>query len=164
MTDETIFCLEHSLKFIGEQVADLSDEEMTCQPKGAPNHPAWTLGHVVLSLQAMAEAAGARPWLPPEWESRFAYGSVPSSTPSGYPSRGSLISALQDAGIRLRRAILAADKKNVSGQFPDEEARSIFPTVGHALVQVVVAHTAYHAGQLASWRRALSKPPVGVFI
>jgi uncharacterized damage-inducible protein DinB len=37
-------------------------------------------------------------------------------------------------------------------------------TLGHLLLQVVVAHTAYHAGQLGMWRRALGKEPVAVFI
>ena len=36
--------------------------------------------------------------------------------------------------------------------------------MGHLLLQVVGAHTAFHAGQLALWRRALGKPSVGVFV
>ena len=40
----------------------------------------------------------------------------------------------------------------------------ILPTLGDALLQVVSAHTAFHAGQLAAWRRAIGRPPVGVFV
>jgi uncharacterized damage-inducible protein DinB len=36
--------------------------------------------------------------------------------------------------------------------------------MGHLLFQVIVAHTAYHAGQLAMWRRALDKQPAAVFV
>ena len=39
-----------------------------------------------------------------------------------------------------------------------------FPTLGDVLLQVVVGHTAYHAGQLAVWRRAIGKDSAGVFV
>jgi uncharacterized damage-inducible protein DinB len=40
----------------------------------------------------------------------------------------------------------------------------MFATTAEALLQIVSAHTAYHAGQLAAWRRAIGREPVGVFI
>jgi len=38
------------------------------------------------------------------------------------------------------------------------------PTKAHLLFQAVVAHTAFHAGQLAMWRRAIGKGSAAVFV
>ena len=39
--------------------------------------------------------------------------------------------------------------------FPDESYREVFPTVRHALTQVLVGHMGYHVGQVAMWRKAM---------
>jgi uncharacterized damage-inducible protein DinB len=102
--------------------------------------------------------------LPNEWESLFGYGSTPSSVVSHYPKKTELLSMLTDAAHRLRQALLATNASVLSQPLPDEQGREILPTVGHALLQVVVAHNAFHAGQLAVWRRAIGKESVAVFV
>jgi hypothetical protein len=145
MITELVSCLDHTLTFLGQQVADLSDEEMLLQPSGAPNHAAWT-------------------WLPGDWESRFGYGSVPGLQMSGFSDKSTLLAALADASNRLKNALLGTDERSLARPIPDEEAREVMPTMGHILMQVIVGHTAFHAGQLAAWRRAIGRAPVGVFI
>ncbi len=170
MVPELVSCLERTMVFMRGAVDDLSDEELLLQPAGVPNHAAWTLGHVIHSWQAMACELGVEPWLSQDWEVRFAYGTIPAagSAPavdtSTYSRKDELLTALADAGDRLRAAILASGEARLSAPMPDAEARAIFPTLGHALLQVVAAHTAFHAGQLAMWRRAIGRKPVGVFI
>jgi uncharacterized damage-inducible protein DinB len=56
------------------------------------------------------------------------------------------------------------DQAALAEPLPDERVRELLPTKGHAILQVVAAHTAYHAGQLAVWRRAIGRPPNGVFL
>ena len=75
-----------------------------------------------------------------------------------------MIAAISDSAEQPRAALLAVDPSRLSQPVPDEQMRGLLPTLGHALVQIVSAHTAYHAGQLAAWRRAIGRPPVGVFI
>lgn len=41
---------------------------------------------------------------------------------------------------------------------------AMFPTVGDAILQVVVAHTAFHADHLAVWQRVIGRPSAAVFI
>ncbi len=60
--------------------------------------------------------------------------------------------------------LLATDESRLREPLPDDKAREILPTLGDALLQIVSAHTAFHAGQLAAWRRAIGRPPVGAFI
>jgi uncharacterized damage-inducible protein DinB len=83
---------------------------------------------------------------------------------SQYPSKAELLAGLGEASQRLRTALLGMDPAALAEPLPDEQVREILPTKGHALLQIVAAHTAYHAGQLAVWRRAIGRSPVGVFL
>jgi len=163
MIPELVGSFDRSLAFLRDLIADLSDEEMVLQPPGVPNHAAWTLGHVIHSCQAIAGELGEVPWLPDDWEARFGYGSSPGVASQDF-SKAALLASLADASSRLRAILLATDESRLRDPLPDEKAREILPTVGDALLQVVSAHTAFHAGQLAAWRRAIGRPPVGVFV
>jgi hypothetical protein len=43
---------------------------------------------------------------------------------------------------------------------PDVRFRDQFPTVGHAVLHILAAHTALHIGQVIVWRRAMGLPAV----
>lgn len=160
MIPELVHTFETSVRFIEQSVADLSEQQMVEQPTGVPNHGTWTLGHVIYSCQGIAAELGAEQWLPDDWESTFGYGSKPSSDLSSYPKKSEMLMLLADAANRLRQALLDASEALLRQSLPDET----LPTMGHLLLQVVVAHTAYHAGQLAVWRRAIGKESAGVFV
>ena len=148
------------VKFVEQSVTDLSEQQMVEQPTGVPNHGTWTLRHIIYSCQGIAAEPGVERWLPDDWESAFGYGSTPSSDLSRYPKKSEMLTLLADAASRLRQALLAANEPVLRQSLPDET----LPTMSHLLLQVVVAHTAYHAGQLALWRRAIGKQSVAVFI
>jgi uncharacterized damage-inducible protein DinB len=164
MVPELVSCFERTVAFLQESVADLSDDDMVLQPPGVPNHAAWTFGHVIHTCEAMAGELGVEPWLPGDWEARFGYGSSPTAVVSHYPGKAALLAALGEASQRLRTALLGMDRAALAEPLPDEQLREMLPTKGHALLQVVAAHTAYHAGQLAAWRRAIGRPAAGVFL
>ena len=160
MIPKLIHTVETTVKFIEKLVDDLSDEQMVEQLAGVPNHATWTLGHVIFSCQGMAVELGADTWLPENWESVFGYGSTPHSNLDLYPKKSELLTLLDDSKQRLCQTLLTTEKSVLEQSLPDE----MFPTMEHLLLQVVIAHTAYHAGQLAVWRKAIGKPSVGVFI
>jgi hypothetical protein len=160
MIDELIHTFEATVRFMEQSVGDLSDEEMVEQPSGVPNHGTWTLGHIIFSCQGMATELGATPWLPDDWESVFGYGSVPRSEEQQYAQKSQLQSLLADATTRLCQTVRSVNESVQKRPLSDEA----FPTMGHLLLQVVVAHTAFHAGQLAMWRRAIGKKSVAVFV
>lgn len=165
MIPELVSSFDLTIAFMQRLVADLSDEEMIMQPSGVPNHAVWTLGHVIHSCQAIAGELGVRPWLAEDWESYFGYGSSPNDVITlPHLSKPLLLASFAEASDRLRTALLATDESRLLEPLPDAKACEILPTVGHALLQVVSAHTAFHAGQLAVWRRAIGRAPVGVFI
>ena len=157
---ELIHSFEATVGFLEKSVADLSEEEMVTQPPGVPNHAAWTLGHIIFSCQGMASEFGTDPWLPEDWEADFGYGSIPRAKDHGYPGKADLIELLSDSAARLAQTVRGLDSSALARELPDTD----FPTMGDVLLQVVAAHTAYHAGQLAVWRRALGKESVEVFV
>lgn len=160
MIDELIHTFEATVRFMERSVDDLSDGEMVAQPSGVPNHATWTLGHIIVSCQGMAKELGAAPWLPEDWEAVFGYGSTPRPEGHQYPGKAQLKTLLADAMARLSTTIRSANASALKRQLPDED----LPSMGHVLLQVVVGHTAYHAGQLAVWRRALGKESAAVFV
>jgi hypothetical protein len=155
-----IHALEYTVGFMEKSVEDLSDGEMVKQPPGVPNHATWTLGHVIFSCQEMAAYIGAPRWLPGDWESVFGYGSTPRPEGDQYPPKTDLLALLSEAATRLCRALREVDAAVLGRPLPGDD----FPSTGHVLLQVVVAHTAYHAGQLAVWRRAVGKESAAVFV
>jgi hypothetical protein len=160
MVDELIHTLESTMNFIKQLVADLSEQQMVEQPTGVPNHATWTLGHIIFSCQGIAIELGEKEWLPADWESAFGYGSIPHPNLRRYPKKSELLSILGEAQNRLSQSLLATDQSVLESTLPDK----LFPTMSHLVLQVVIAHTAYHTGQLAMWRRAIGMQPVGVFI
>ena len=160
MIDELSRIVEATIRFVHQSVDDLSEEEMVRQPPGVPNHATWTLGHIIYSCQGMARELGAETWLPDDWEPTFGYGSTPRPEQHSYPTKAQLQTLLTDAEGRLCQTLRSVDASVLQRRIPNED----FPTMGHILLQVVVAHTAYHAGQLAVWRRAMGKEPAAVFV
>jgi len=160
MIDELIHTFEATVRFMEQSVADLSDGEMVEQPSRVPNHGTWTLGHIIFICQGMATELGAAPWLPEDWESVFGYGSTPRSQEQRYPQKAQLQTLLADATNRLCQTVRCLNASALRRPLSDDA----FPTMGHLLLQVVVAHTAFHAGQLAAWRRAIGKESVAVFV
>ena len=156
--------LEYTLDFIRQQIADLSDEELVLQPTGAPNHAAWTLGHIIHSCRAIALELGKEASSSAEWESRFGYGTRPNPAAAENLSKSNLLTNLAEASDQLRTAIQTLDTGFLDRPPSEANMREIFPTMGHVLMQAVIAHTAYHAGQLAAWRRAIGRTPVGIFV
>lgn len=148
----------YSLDFIREQVADVPDELLTAQLDGIANHPEWTIGHLVFIAQAIGEVIGIEPWLSDEWASQFGPGSTPKL--SSAVSRTALLSALEHAQTRLSDAVAALTDEQLDAAFPDPAYSDLFPTVRHALAQVLVGHTAFHVGQISIWRRALNLAPL----
>ena len=168
MKEELLNSLRLHLETLHALVADIPPAEMTRQPPGVPNHPAWTLGHLAYAfaniVQTLADKDGLPPWFPAGWPELFATGTTPTATQSGYPSKAELCATLDDAAERLRQQLTDLPEANLSGPLPEVQRRAQFPTLGHAIMHVLVGHTAAHLGQLAVWRRARGLPARTIII
>lgn len=151
----------YGLDFLRDLLADVAEADRAAQPGGIRNHPAWTIGHLAHSCQELGVVVGLPPWLPEGWAGRFGTGSVPVADAAAYESKRDALAILGDAQARITRAVAALDDTRLDVPFPNEAYRDLFPTVRHALTQVMVGHTANHVGQLIAWRRAMGLPPMG---
>jgi hypothetical protein len=131
---------------------------MARQPGGVVNHPAWVIGHLTYSCQAIGEELGLAPWLPADWASRFGIGSVPVETRATYPPKGELLAALADGQRRVEEGLVILGEERIRRPLPDERYRATFPTIGDAALRVLTAHAAMHVGQVSAWRRAAGFP------
>ncbi len=150
----------YCLDFLREQVADVAEADMVAQPNGIMNHPAWVIGHLTLTCQLLGRAIGLPEWLPNDWAKSFGTGSVPVTDASLYETKNNALAMLRDAESRITQAVHQLDDSHLDELFPDESYRVVFPTIRHAITQVLVGHTANHIGQLSVWRRAMGLPPM----
>jgi hypothetical protein len=150
----------YCLDFLREQVADVTATDMVAQPNGINNHPAWVIGHLTFACQLLGSVIGIPRWLPDDWDRRFGTGSVPVADAGLYETKEDALTVLSDAHARLTHAVEQLEDARLDEVFPVEAYRDVFPTIRHALTQVLVGHTANHIGQLSVWRRAMGLPPL----
>lgn len=156
----TIYSFEYCVNFLVDQLSDVGPANMTAQPNGIVNHPAWVIGHLTFSCQAIGGELGLEKWLPAEFAKQYGMGSVPVDDARAYPDKEVAINGLRDASTRIQNAVKQLTDEQLSAPLPDERYHKDLPSVGHALTQILVAHSAYHIGQVAMWRNAMGYPPM----
>ena len=152
--------LAYGLDFLRDQVADVASDDLVAQPNGFPNHPAWVIGHLTFTFQMLGGTIGLAAWLPDGFASTFGPGSVPVGDANLYPPKTDALATLRDGQTRISAAVERIDAVRLAEPFPVEAYRDVFPTIRHALTQVLVGHTAYHVGQVAIWRKARRIGPI----
>jgi len=160
MTEEVLNSYALLLALLRRMVADLDSDQMVAQPGGVVNHPAWTIGHLVYSSEAIGEEFGLSPWLPDGWDQQFGTGSTPVTDVTAYPDKAALLKALDDGQARLAAALTDLGQAGLSQPLPDVRYRDQLPTIGHAAIHILAGHTAMHVGQVAAWRKAMGLPAV----
>lgn len=140
-------------------VADVPDDQMCAQPHGLVNHPAWTLGHLVVSANGVGQMIGIESAAPEGWGDLFRTGGTPSADPAGLPGKEDLIAELEKVHERWKAALPGVDASVLDAEHPDEATRAYFPTVGAMVAFIMTSHEMDHLGQLAAWRRAAGFGP-----
>lgn len=154
MLDDILALFAASLKDVEDAVRDVPDARWAEQPSGVRNHPAWTVGHLVVSADYVAHLLGEPASGAPEaYGGMFRPGTTPSAERGKYPSREELLGHLRSAHASAERAARA--KLAAMGSRPaPEELRAFAPTLGRIVTFLLAAHEPYHVGQLMVWRRA----------
>ncbi len=150
----------YGLDFLREQVADVAPPDMVAQPNGIRNHPAWVIGHLTHTCELLGGVVGVEAWLPEEWAGRYGTGSIPVADAGRYEPKDRALAMLGDAQSRMTRAVEQLDVAQLDRPFPDDAYLAVFPTIRHALTQVLVGHSAYHIGQVGTWRTAMGLTPM----
>ncbi len=155
---------------LGRYLAGFDDASRTRQAPGLPNHVAWNLGHLALTMHRAAEkfdgapppgedffdskAAAPGAVRPPE---RFdtesvCFGSTPTDDPARYPPLARCVEVFHRGCERMAAAVRAADDAALDGAVP--WGGGTMPR--WLLAQRMVFHNGDHTGQIACLRRALS--------
>lgn len=159
MTMKTVLhSFAYCLDYLREQVADVAASEMVAQPNGMMNHPAWVVGHLTHICQLSGGVIGTPEWLPDDWAKR--YGTGTGHAVGLYEIKNDALAIFGDAQTRIIQAVERTDDSDLDEPFPDEAYRDVFPTIRHALTQVLVGHAANHVGQVSVWRKAMGLPPM----
>jgi DinB superfamily len=141
-------------------LADVPDEEFAEQPAPGLNHPAWTLGHLVISADYGLKLLGQSPTASEGWNALFFPGTVPDPNRAAYPSKGELLNAYENGHAAFDAAVAAADPAQMAKPNPVEGMRPRFPTLGDLIGYLLTTHEAGHLGQLSAWRRMMGKKGV----
>ena len=156
--EATLNSFKYCLDYLAEQLKDVDETKFAFLPTGISIHPAWVVGHLTISCQAIGGEIGLQPWLPSEYQSLFGAGSVPCNDPDMYETKRKLLAGLSDSQLRISNAVREFSDAQLSATLPDENFRLQFPTIKDAITQVLVGHTSYHIGQISIWRRLAALP------
>ena len=154
MKDNVAYLYGFNLMYAEMLVKDVPADQMTDQPGGVINHPAWSLGHLVVSADHLGQMLGLESALPEGWDKTFATGGEPSADASTYPTKDEIIEALKAQHTRNTEAFKGIDPAKLAAEHPDEGTRKYFPTVGDMVIFMMTGHEMDHLGQVAAWRRA----------
>ncbi|MFM8577784.1 MAG: DinB family protein [Planctomycetaceae bacterium] len=107
MTDPLLHTTSLKLGYAQRLVADISDAGMALQPAPGMNHDAWVLGHLACTADMLGAMIGLKPVCPSDWPTLFDWNSTPSSDASLYPSKATLLKALEDTHAQIAAALPA---------------------------------------------------------
>jgi hypothetical protein len=130
----------------------ISHEQSLTQPRPAGNCSNWVVGHLVavynqvlpLLEQTPVESAGDL--------GRYARGSPPLTRVSDAVPLPKLVSAWEEACVRVEAGLAALAPRRLEMLVPDSPTGDPDETLG-SLLAVALFHQAYHAGQLGILRR-----------
>ena len=160
MRSEVLCGFRLTIDYANRLIENIHEEQFAAQCNGMHNHPTWILGHLCVSFQAIGGEIGLSEWLPETWPAMFGTGSTPSADASAYPAKSQLQVMFRDSAERIDHAVEGLTENQMSVPLPDEEYRKVLPTLGHALVHILVGHASVHVGQLTAWRAAMGLPRV----
>lgn len=158
--------IELSQMLVKRYFAGFDDSNRTKQAPGLPNHFAWQLGHLALTMHRVAEKLDGGPLPATDFTptdrgdarsfgtESVAFGSKPSDTPANYPSAARCVEIFDGSCSRLARALRAAGPEKLAQQHPWGATGATSSM--HDLALRMLVHNGMHAGQLADLRRALS--------
>jgi uncharacterized damage-inducible protein DinB len=135
-------------------IEDFTQEEAVARPDGQ-KPLVWYLGHLLVTEGYFCDLYAGGSFAGAELHKRFGRGSDASQDFSDV-SKDELFAKLAETREAVKTLIFSLEADGVDRPAPVEVGHPLFKTLGSAL-SLVVAHNAYHAGQIAVLRRAMGK-------
>ncbi len=133
-----------------------NDRNAVTQLPNLPNHVAWSVGHLALSMHRAAEKISGKTFELSYAPEPFAMGSKPTASARDYPPLQELTGRFHKSIVLLADAVRAAGDEGLKRGVPWG------PTTISArdLALRMVFHNGTHAGQIVDLRRGLGMPKV----
>lgn len=158
----------HLLKMYGmtlgeaqKLVADVPCERFAEFAQGVQKHPGWVLGHLCAASHMGAGFLNQDPGEAGSWMENTMPGKPVTAEQGDYETKANLLAALERTHAAMARGLEQASDAMLAAEFPIEDYRSFFPTIGDATFYLMAYHEGYHLGQLTQWRMASGFGPVG---
>lgn len=158
LTKHLLLQYEIPCRMVSALADDFTDEEATSRA-GDFKPLVWYLGHIATTDNYFLTLFGGQETaLDDEYLKRFGRGSDGEADFSD-ASKAELLELLETLRGKVRDLVATLEPEDFS-RAPDREVlHPLFKSCGSALA-LVVSHCAYHAGQIASLRRAMGKDPM----
>jgi Protein of unknown function (DUF664) len=130
----------------------ISHEQSLIQPQPAGNCSNWVVGHLIAVYNRVLPMLGQTPVDSAGDLTRYTRGSSALTRPSEAVRFGDLLSAWEEACVRIDAGLAALPPRKLEMLAPDSPTGDPNETVG-SLLTVALFHQAYHAGQLGILRR-----------
>lgn len=160
MLDSAVQVNTFLIQYCRMLVSDVADGRLAEQPCAGVNHPAWVLGHLAWTADGALGLLGAPKLLPAEWVPLFNAGSKPTATRNTYPSKDTLLKAVEQGYQQVRERAASASADVLARPTTIERAKQTLPTSKELLAFILTGHMGIHLGQLSSWRRMIGLPPL----
>lgn len=162
--------VEQSKGLLTRYLAGLGDEHIVLQSPGLPNHLAWQLGHLALTMHRCCELGGGgglpeADFITGDGHSGSAtrydtqsvcYGSTPAPEPRLYPGLARARTIYEAACDRLAAQARAASREQLERGVPWGGGEHPWRQVAMRMV----FHNGMHTGEIVDLRRALGLPKV----
>ena len=147
--------MDYTLKL----VEDVNENDMTKQPNGFTNHPAFTIGHLVTATALTAKVLGYKYSVPVGWDDLFKRSgpgdpTMPEKDARKYPRKAELLIILKEKYELVVKLIENSNDELFEETYKWKLDRYM-STVGQVLYFQCFLHHSWHIGQLAEWRRMM---------
>ena len=161
LAESLLLCKAMNARYL----AGFDDSTRTRQATNLPNHAAWSLGHLALTMHRVAQKVDGRE--PPAADfaastpdafdpETVAFGSVPKTDNTAYPSLSRCTAIFNAACDRLAAAVRTA----TDAQFNQTITWGPIEAPWWTLIGRMIFHNGFHTGQTADLRRALNFKPI----
>jgi len=157
IVEELASGIEGSAELLLRYLAGFDDSNATAQAAHLPNHAAWIVGHLALTMHRAAEKIAGREF-PLEYDPEpLAFGSKPTDRRADYPALAKLVERYKASHGLLAQSIREAGEAGLRREI---NWGGRFTVTGRDLALRMLFHNGTHCGQLIDLRRALGLPSV----
>jgi uncharacterized damage-inducible protein DinB len=159
MSEQLTWALRGARQHTLALVADVPPEHMRLQSVPGERHPAWILGHLLLSDMYLLSLLGVQQLTRDFQVLLGKYGPKAPPAQQEYDSKDQLTQRLAQSNLLRLGRVQEMTDTDLARPMTDSLLAPVQPTIGHHLHSMVF-HEGYHSGQLSSWRKTHGRAPV----